>query len=69
MSKFHITFLEYTNLAPRPCQAVFGARRRSSWTSPSEKFAAVRNIRDMIKEWLFNPPDNAFNIKQLIQKA
>ena len=33
-----------------------------------EKLEEVRKIRDMIKDWLLNPPENTINFKALIEK-
>jgi arsenate reductase (thioredoxin) len=33
-----------------------------------EKLEAVRKIRDMIKEWLLNPPSESINFKALIEQ-
>jgi arsenate reductase (thioredoxin) len=33
-----------------------------------EKLEAVRKIRDMIKEWLLNPPPESINFKALIEE-
>ena len=60
------------------CPIFPGITRRWHWPFPdpakvqgteTEKLEEVRKIRDMIKDWLLNPPDNSFNLKQLIQKA
>jgi len=60
------------------CPIFPGITQRWYWPFPdpatvkgteTEKIAEVRKIRDMIKDWLLNPPNNTFNIKQLIQKA
>jgi arsenate reductase len=58
------------------CPLFPGITQRWYWPFPdpaavegteTEKLEAVRKIRDMIKDWLLNPPDKAFNIKELIQ--
>jgi arsenate reductase len=60
------------------CPIFPGITQRWYWPFPdpaavegteTEKLEAVRKIRDMIKDWLLNPPDNSFDIKQLIQKV
>jgi len=59
------------------CPIFPGITKRWHWPFPDpaavegtdqEKLAAVRKIRDAIKEWLLNPPENAINFKALIQK-
>jgi arsenate reductase len=60
------------------CPIFSGIRQRWYWPFPdpvavegteTERLEGVRKIRDMIKDWLLNPPDNTLDIKQLIQKA
>jgi arsenate reductase len=34
----------------------------------TEKLEKVRKIRDMIKDWLINPPENTINFNALIEK-
>ena len=60
------------------CPIFPGITQRWYWPFPdpaaiegteTEKIEEVRKIRDMIKDWLLNPPENAFNIKPLIQKV
>jgi len=58
------------------CPIFPGITQRWHWPFPDpaavagtemEKLEEVRKIRDMIKDWLLNPPENTFNIKELIQ--
>ncbi len=59
------------------CPIFPGITKRWHWPVPDpaavegtdqEKLAAVRKIRDEIKAWLLNPPENTINFKALIQK-
>ena len=59
------------------CPIFPGITKRWNWPFPdpaavegteSEKLSEVRKIRDMIKGWLLNPPDNTINFKAIIQK-
>jgi arsenate reductase len=59
------------------CPIFPGITQRWYWPFPDpamvegtepEKLEAVRKIRDMIKDWLLNPPENTFDVKQLIKK-
>jgi arsenate reductase (thioredoxin) len=34
-----------------------------------EKLEAVRRIRDMIKQWMINPPKETVNFKKLIDSS
>ncbi len=58
------------------CPIFPGITKRWHWPFPDpaavqgseeKKLQAVRKIRDMIKEWLLNPPDNTLNFKALIK--
>ena len=58
------------------CPIFPGITQRWHWPFPDpaavagtemEKLEEVRKSRDMIKDWLLNPPENTFNIKELIQ--
>lgn len=60
------------------CPIFPGITQRWYWPFPdpaavegteTEKLEEVRKIRDMIKDWLLNPPDISFDIKQLIEKT
>lgn len=59
------------------CPIFPGITKRWHWPFPdpadvqgteAEKLEAVRNIRDMIKTWLLDAPENTINFKSLIQK-
>lgn len=59
------------------CPIFPGFTQRWHWPFPdpaavqgteAEKLAAVREIRDMIKAWLLDPPENTINFKALIEK-
>jgi arsenate reductase len=59
------------------CPIFPGITQRWHWPFPdpaavegeeNEKLEAVRKIRDMIKEWLLDPPENSINFKALIEK-
>ena len=59
------------------CPVFPGITKRWHWPFPDpaavkgteiEKLEEVRKIRDMIKEWLLNPPENTINFKALIEK-
>ena len=59
------------------CPIFPGITRRWHWPFPDpaavkgsdqEKLAAVRKIRDEIKAWLVNPPDNTINFNTLINR-
>ncbi|WP_319407936.1 arsenate reductase ArsC [uncultured Desulfosarcina sp.] len=59
------------------CPLFPGITKRWHWPFPdpaavkgthAEKLAAVRNIRDAIKAWLLNPPEDTIDFKRLIQK-
>jgi arsenate reductase len=59
------------------CPIFPGVARRWHWPFPdpaavqgteTEKLEEVRKIRDMIKHWLLNPPDNTINFKALVEK-
>ncbi|MBR9984666.1 MAG: arsenate reductase ArsC [Desulfosarcina sp.] len=59
------------------CPLFPGITKRWHWPFPdpatvkgtqSEKLAAVRRIRDAIKAWLLDPPDNTIDFKALIEK-
>ena len=59
------------------CPIFPGITKRWHWPFPDpaavegteeEKLAEVRKIRDMIKDWLLNPPDNAINFKEMVAK-
>ena len=59
------------------CPIFPGITQRWHWPFPDpaavegeeyEKLVEVRKIRDMIKEWLFDPPENSINFKALIEK-
>ena len=59
------------------CPIFPGITQRWHWPFPdpaavegeeNEKLVEVRKIRDMIKEWLFDPPENSINFKALIEK-
>ena len=58
------------------CPMFPGITKRWHWPFPDpakaegsheEKLGQVRKIRDMIKEWLLNPPEGAFSYKSLIE--
>lgn len=57
------------------CPIFPGITKRWNWPFPDpakvegsheEKIAAVRGIRDSIKEWLVNPPEGTFNYKKIV---
>jgi arsenate reductase len=59
------------------CPIFPGITKRWHWPFPdpaevkgteTEKMEEVRKIRDMIKDWLLNPPENTINFKALIEK-
>ena len=59
------------------CPIFPGITKRWHWPFPdpaavegteTEKLKEVRKIRDMIKDWLLNPPENTINFKALIEK-
>ena len=59
------------------CPIFPGITQRWHWPFPdpaavegeeSEKLEEVRKIRDMIKEWLLDPPENSINFKTLIER-
>ena len=59
------------------CPLFPGITKRWHWPFPdpaavtgteSEKLEAVRKIRDSIKAWLLDPPENTIDFKTLIQK-
>ena len=59
------------------CPIFPGITQRWHWPFPdpaavegeeNEKLEEVRKIRDMIKEWLLDPPENSINFKTLIEK-
>ena len=59
------------------CPLFPGIAKRWHWPFPdpaavqgtqTEKLAAVRRIRDAIKAWLLDPPDNTIDFKALIKK-
>jgi arsenate reductase len=59
------------------CPVFAGLTKRWHWPFPdpasakgtqAEKLEEVRKIRDMIKDWLINPPDSAINFKKLIDE-
>jgi len=59
------------------CPIFPGITKRWHWPFPdpakvegteAERLEEVRKIRDMIKDWVLNPPDNAINFKALIEK-
>ena len=56
------------------CPIFPGITKRWHWPFPdpakvegteSERLGQVRKIRDMIKDWVLNPPDNSINFKLL----
>ena len=58
------------------CPIFPGITKRWHWPFPdpaavsgteSERLGAVREIRDMIKEWLQNPPNGTINFKALLK--
>jgi arsenate reductase (thioredoxin) len=58
------------------CPLFPGITKRWHWPFPDpatvhgtkpEKLAAIRNIREEIKEWLLNPPENTINFNDLIK--
>jgi arsenate reductase len=58
------------------CPLFPGITKRWHWPFPDpaavegsedEKLAAVRDIRDLIRDWLINPPDDTINFKALIE--
>jgi arsenate reductase len=58
------------------CPIFPGIKKRWHWPFPdpaavkgteTEKMEEVRKIRDMIKDWLLNPPENTINFKTLIE--
>jgi arsenate reductase len=58
------------------CPIFPGITKRWCWPFPDpaaiegtemEKLEAVRKIRDMIRDWLLNPPEDSINFKALIQ--
>jgi arsenate reductase (thioredoxin) len=59
------------------CPVFPGITVRWDWPFPDpaavvgteiEKLVQVRKIRDMIKDWLFDPPENTINFKNLMTK-
>lgn len=59
------------------CPIFPGITKRWHWPFPdpaavegteTEKLGEVRKIRDMIKDWLLNPPENTINFKAFIEK-
>ena len=57
------------------CPVFPGISKRWHWPFPdpatvqgsdAERIKAVRKIRDAIKDWLLNPPENSVNFKALI---
>lgn len=59
------------------CPIFPGITQRWHWPFPdpaavegeeNEKLEEVRKIRDMIKEWLLDPPENSIKFKALIEK-
>jgi arsenate reductase len=59
------------------CPIFPGITKRWHWPFPdpaavegteTEKLEKVRRIRDMVKDWLLNPPENTINFKALIEK-
>ena len=59
------------------CPIFPGITKRWHWPFPdpasasgteSEKLEEVRKIRDMIKEWLLNPPKGTINFEALLEK-
>lgn len=59
------------------CPIFPGITKRWHWPFPdpavvdgteTEKLKEVRKIRDMIKDWMLNPPENAINFNALIEK-
>lgn len=59
------------------CPIFPGITKRWHWPFPdpaevegseTEKLEGVRKIRDMIKDWLLNPPANTIDFKKLIEK-
>ena len=60
------------------CPIFPGITQRWYWPFPDpamvegtepEKLEAVRKIRDIIKDWLLNPPENTCDVKKLVQKT
>jgi arsenate reductase (thioredoxin) len=59
------------------CHIFPGITKRLRWPvddpaaiegTEAEKLDAIRKIRDSIKAWLFNPPQNTIDVKALIDK-
>ena len=59
------------------CPVFPGITKRWHWPFPdpakaegthAEKLAQVREIRDMVKDWLQNPEEGSFSFKQLLDK-
>jgi arsenate reductase len=57
------------------CPIFPGITKRWHWPFPdpadvdgseAEKLEQVRHIREMIKDWLLNPPDDSINFKSLM---
>ncbi len=60
------------------CPIFPGITKRWDWPFPDpaavtgsaqEKLDGVREIRDMIKAWLRDPPENSINFSELIEKS
>ncbi|WP_373499762.1 arsenate reductase ArsC [Desulfococcus sp.] len=60
------------------CPIFPGVTKRWHWPFPdpaaaagteTEKLEAVRRIRDMIRDWVLHPPENAINFKELSERA